>query len=313
MFNVIDQSRSINHPFFENLWHHIYFIEDEPSVPLSTQNKKVQGLFIYCALLQETSVSHIMSSRNHENRSISCLTKLTKLVFFGTLIGVYIIADVSAFTPPVSKSSTAVIGNSFLNKQTASTTKTNRIMPIGDSSTSLNALLEVPEYFFTLTFPMLGILLSVSKGFARLRLEESAWEQRLEEAREKRLREDPTLTELELRSKEASVEWSAYGKPRKQEAERERAMRDGDEGNFSRSSKAMDDDEINQFEMEYGIEYDPYYDDPYAEDELPDDVKFRLDKKYGDRIYENGEIFYKDKSSGMFYRQGAKPRNLSFW
>jgi hypothetical protein len=184
----------------------------------------------------------------------------------------------------------------------------------GDSSTSLNALLEVPEYFFTLTFPMLGILLSVSKGFARLRLEESAWEQRLEEAREKRLREDPTLTELELRSKEASLEWSAYGKPRKQEAEREKAMRDGNnEGSFSRGDKAMDDDEINQFETEYGIEYDPYYDDPYAEDELPDDVKFRLDKKYGDRIYENGEIFYKDKSSGMFYRQGAKPRNLSFW
>ncbi len=175
---------------------------------------------------------------------------------------------------------------------------------------------------------MLGILLSVSKNFARLRLEESAWEQRLEEAREKRLREDPTLTELELRQKEASMEWSAYGKPRKQEAELEKQMKEQELGRSrvkvmerddryddedSDRAYFMTDDEIDQFEMEYGIEYDPYYDDPYAEDELPDDVKFRVDKKYGDRIYENGEIFYKDQSSGLFYRQGAKPRNLSFW
>jgi hypothetical protein len=179
---------------------------------------------------------------------------------------------------------------------------------------------------------MLGILLSVSKGFARLRLEESAWEQRLEEARTKRLRDDPTLTELELRRKESSLEWSAYGKPRKQEE----AMRARNGEKFSKSRRGvkvterddryddsqddsidrnyhMNDDEINRFEMEYGIEYDPYYDDPYAEDELPDDINFRVDKQYGDRIYETGEVFYKDKSSGMFYRQGAKPRNLSFW
>lgn len=276
-----------------------------------------------------------MSSRINESRSISRLAQLTKFVFFGTLFGVYIVAGVSAFSP-ASKTSTAIVGNSFLDKQSVSTKYRKsygnnngiqiRIAPGATSSTSLNVLLEVPEYFFTFTFPMLGILLSVSKGFARLRLEESAWEQRLEEAREKRLRDDPTLTELELRQKEASLEWSAYGRPRKQEAEREKAMKDRDFlGSRARvmerddryedddRSYHMTDDEINQFEMEYGIEYDPYYDDPYAEDDLPDDVKFRLDKKYGDRIYENGEIFYKDKSSGLFYRQGAKPRNLSFW
>ena len=83
--------------------------------------------------------------------------------------------------------------------------------------------------------------------------------------------------------------------------------------NLESRNYQMTDDEINQFEMEYGIEYDPYYDDPYAEDELPDDFDFKVDKKYGDRIYENGEIFYKDKESGLFYRQGAKPRNLSFF
>ena len=254
----------------------------------------------------------MMLSRNYDSRQ-----QLTRFAFLGTLFGVYIIAGVSAFAP---NSKPTIVGNSFVDKQSVGYRNPIRIPP-SSTSTSLNVLLEVPEYFFTLTFPMLGILLSVSKGFARLRLEESAWEQRLEEAREKRLREDPTLTELELRQKEASLEWSAYGKPRKEEAERERAMKEGrgvqvmdrearydDNRNYH-----MTDDEINQFEMEYGIEYDPYYDDPYDEDELPEDVKFRVDKKYGDRIYENGEIFYKDKSSGFFYRQGAKPRNLSFF
>lgn len=58
---------------------------------------------------------------------------------------------------------------------------------------------------------------------------------------------------------------------------------------------------------------DPYYDDPYTEDELPDG-DYDVDKFYGDRIYsKTGEIFYKDSDTGLFYRQGAKPRNLSFW
>ena len=175
----------------------------------------------------------------------------------------------------------------------------------------------------------MGIILSVSKSFGRLRREERAWEQRLEEAREKRLREDPTLTEIELRRREAALEWSAYGKPAQEEAqevERERRTggrrvkvmeRDEEEDSqgstSSRSGNRMSDDEIALFEMEYGVEYDPYYDDPYTEDELPDDCPFNVDRRYGDRIYGNGEIFYKDKESGMYYRQGAKPRSLSFW
>lgn len=188
----------------------------------------------------------------------------------------------------------------------------------------MNLLVEVPDYFFTITFPILGIILSISKSFGRLRMEERAWEQRLEEAREKRLREDPTVTEIELRRKEAALEWSAYGKPQ-EEQQVERESRSGrrvkvmerdeifSEGSESRNKNRMSDDEIALFEMEYGVEYDPYYDDPYTEDELPDDIPFNVDRRYGDRIYENGEIFYKDKESGMYYRQGAKPRSLSFW
>jgi transposase len=204
------------------------------------------------------------------------------------------------------------------------------------SNTALSVLLDVPDGFFTVTFPMLGFLLALSKNFVRVRMEENAWEQRLEEGRLERLRSDPTLTELDLRRKEASMEWSAYGKPRMEEerAEKDRRQETSgatmkDTGRKSRT-KVMDrdeeededeidpreyrmtDDEIDTFESEYGVEYDPYYDDPYAEDELPED-KFNLDKLYGDRIYESGEVFYKDKESGLYYRQGAKPRNVNFW
>ena len=224
------------------------------------------------------------------------------------------------------------------------------------STTQLQLMLDVPDGFFTVTFPMLGILLGWSRGFSRLRMEERAWELRLEESRQQKLANDPTLTEIELRRKEASMEWSAYGKPRLEEEQlnREREQRikelenEISEGAFGRNrgrgrrgTKVMDyddeddydevsssssrrsggsnsggrmtDDEIRMFEMEHGIDYDPYYDDPYTEEELPDDMNYQIDKKYGDRVYENGEVFYKDKASGMYYRQGAKPRNLSFW
>lgn len=266
---------------------------------------------------------------------------MTRFIVVGLIIiGVTLLVDVGAFSLTPKKSS-ACATNSFFDSSSSKRRQNGgcrnnpiSILPTAPaSSTSLNVLLDVPDYFFTFTFPMLGILLSVSKNFARYRLEESAWEQRLEEAREKRLREDPTLTEVELRQKEAALEWSAYGKPRRQEEEaQQRAMREEEfrgsrrvkvmendyddddyEDDFEYRSNRMSDDEINQFEVEYGIEYDPYYDDPYTEDELPGDMGFKIDKKYGDRIYENGEIFYKEKETGLYYRQGAKPRNLSFW
>ena len=69
---------------------------------------------------------------------------------------------------------------------------------------SLNLLVDVPDQFFTFTFPVLGILLSFAKNYARVRMEEAAWEQRLEEGREEMLRKDPTLTEIDLRRQEAA-------------------------------------------------------------------------------------------------------------
>jgi hypothetical protein len=201
--------------------------------------------------------------------------------------------------------------------------------PFRQSKTSLNMLLNVPEGFFTTTFFMLGLLMSISKKFARVRLEERAWEQRLAEGRARAMRNDPTLTELDLRRAEAATEWSAYGpsssRPAAQppaaqqqtvarSASRGRgvAVVDIDDGTTTTTSSRMNDDDIRDFERQYGVSYDPYYDDPYEEDELPEG-KFVVDKQYGDRIYEDGEIFYKDSSSGLFYRQGSKPRNYRFF
>ena len=206
------------------------------------------------------------------------------------------------------------------------TSPTSVLLPKASSrkDSALSVLLDVPDGFFTTTFLGSGILLQVAKNFGRLRMEERAWEQRLDEGRQKRLREDPTLTEIDLRRKEAASEGSAYGKPRMDE-ERElqgsrsrvkvmdRVEENEDEDDAEYRRNRMSDQEIDMFETEYGVDYDPYYDDPYTEDELPDDVPHNTDRKYGDRIYKDGEIFYKDKTSGLFYRQGAKPRNLTFW
>jgi len=209
-------------------------------------------------------------------------------------------------------------------------------------ASNYHALLPVPRHFFAVTLFGYGIILQFSKAFGRNRMEERAWEQRLEEGRRKRLAEDPTLTELDLRRAEAELEWSAYGKPRLEEKmrnekqrqrEQEREREESRDSSNSSSGKhnrvrvmdreeeedeeddlpnRMTDKEIDRFEMEFGIDYDPYYDDPYTEDELPEG-KYIADKRYGDRVYDNGEIFYKDVQTNLYYRQGAKPRSTNFF
>jgi hypothetical protein len=188
-------------------------------------------------------------------------------------------------------------------------------------------LLDVPRHFFAISMFGGGIILSYGKAFGRLRMEERAWEQRLEEGRKKRLELDPTLTELDLRRREAALEWSAYGKPRIEEEalqlqqqqqqqlsgrrRRVKVMERVEEAE-ARRQNPMTDNEIDLFEREFGIDYDPYYDDPYSEEELPEG-NCKVDKNYGDRIYDNGEIFYKDADTGLFFRQGSKPRSIRFF
>jgi hypothetical protein len=190
-------------------------------------------------------------------------------------------------------------------------------------------IMDVDDNFFTATFFSIGLFYSLGKAYNRFLLEEVAFEQRKLEAREKRLEEDPTLSELDLRREESEAWTSIYGKSSRQrrggasgsemEGEREgkygsrvavldREFDEEEDDDFD----GMSDEEIAEFESKYGVEYDPYYDEPYEESELPDG-KYKEDKSYGDRRYANGEVFYKDEATGLFYRQGSKPRQKKFW
>jgi len=190
------------------------------------------------------------------------------------------------------------------------------------------ALLDVPDNFFTILLPTLSLFLAFSKAVARSRLEERAWEQRLEEARLIQLEKDPTLSEIDLRTREAAADWSAYGNNnnnnnketesffsarRRRRRVMTRNVNEEDEEEEIRREFIMTQEEIQDFQDEFGVEYDPYYDDPYTEDELPDDVPYKVDKLYGDRIYKDGEVFYKDANSGLYFRQGSQPRIQKFW
>lgn len=180
------------------------------------------------------------------------------------------------------------------------------------------ALVNVPDGFFTITFPLLGVMLQISKQVNRARLEERAFDLRLAEARELKMQQDPSLTESELIRQEAAQDVSYYGpdavERRQETKERKQSKvtvieRDGSEAG---RRYTLSDEEIEELQA-MGVEYDPYYDDPYTEEEMPEDDAYRQDKRYGDRIYDNGEVFYKDADTGLFYRQGAKPRSSSFW
>ncbi|KAK1748963.1 hypothetical protein QTG54_000902 [Skeletonema marinoi] len=195
------------------------------------------------------------------------------------------------------------------------------------SSTAINngIIIDVDDNFFTVAFFSIGLFYSLGKAYNRYLLEEVAFEQRRLEARERRLEEDPTLSELDLRREETANWPSVYarkyrgeGETTASEGERDSKWRksrvsvmdredDGDDDDYG-----MSDDQISEFESTYGVEYDPYYDEPYEESELPVG-KYKEDKSYGDRRYENGEVFYKDDATGLFYRQGSRPRQKKFW
>ena len=166
--------------------------------------------------------------------------------------------------------------------------------------TTLAALVDVPYGFFTLSLPVMGVILSISRHVSRTRLEERAWEQRLAAAQKEMLEQTAAdsnaaaTTELDVRRQYAAMEWSAYGGERTSPAA------------AGSTSKATTTTTVEP-------PYDPYYDEPYPEDELPEDRPYTVDRVYGDRVYEDGEIFYKDSDTGMYYRQGCKPRGVRFF
>ena len=211
-------------------------------------------------------------------------------------------------------------------KHSSSTTKTSTTLYNG-------VIIDVDDNFFTIAFFSIGLFYSLGKAYNRYLLEEVAFEQRKLEARERRLEEDPTLDELDLRRMESAQWLSVYGRKFRGRGETVESSDGFDsDGEMSRNRKSrvatldrededyddedeeysMTDDEIKAFEKQYGVEYDPYYDEPYEESELPVG-KYKEDKSYGDRRYENGEVFYKDEGSGLFYRQGSRPRQKKFW
>lgn len=197
--------------------------------------------------------------------------------------------------------------------------------PISTTALNNGVIIDVPDDFFTIAFFSIGLFYSLGKAYNRYLLEEVAFEQRKLEARERRLEADPTLNELDLRREESGAWPSVYGRKFRGEGEtvdngdgsersgsRRRVSTLDRENEEDEEEYTMTDDEIANFESSNGVEYDPYYDEPYEESELPVG-KYKEDKSYGDRRYENGEVFYKDEGSGMFYRQGSRPRSKKFW
>ena len=214
------------------------------------------------------------------------------------------------------------------------------------STTQLNygVIVPVPDDFFTIAGISLGFAYTITRSWNRVVVENVAWENRLEDERMRKLDEEEdrmgvegvsAMTELDLRRIDAEASQSSYGPDAMERRRRDRNRRrrtltlgaDDDEydeydddrsRNSSRRSDersySMTDEQINDFEEKYGVAYDPYYDEPYTEDELPDDISFTEDKVYGDRRYQNGEIFYRDENNkNLYWRQGGRPRLKQFW
>jgi len=208
------------------------------------------------------------------------------------------------------------------------------------TSTQLHwgVLINVPEDFFTITGISIGFAYTILRSWNRVTVENVAWENRLEDARLTKLEDDEdgivpnAYTELELRKMDAATSKSAYGPDATMERERKSSRRrrvatmnmdeedeyDEDYDNYRNEERtfSMTDEQIAEFEDKYGVQYDPYYDEPYTEDELPEESEssFVVDKVYGDRRYENGDIFYQDENNeNIWWRQGGRPRLKQVW
>mmetsp|Transcript_1277 Transcript_1277/g.1825 ORF Transcript_1277/g.1825 Transcript_1277/m.1825 type:complete len:281 (+) Transcript_1277:93-935(+) len=252
----------------------------------------------------------------------------------------------SAFSPCINR----IVRTSFImDKSNTVFPNNNNLLSIsGNSPSSIQKIttslavyggevIEAPENFFTILGITIGTVFTVSRKMNRVVLENRAWENRLEDARFARLKEEEeaaisggqvsAYTELDLRRMDAEASQSAYGPDAVEQKGRSRSGRtktlerpenetdkNQSDRNTDSSNYIMTDEEISSFETEFGISYDPYYDEPYTKDELPDDIPFTVDKSYGDIRYENGEIFYADEENpGMYWRQGGKPRLKNIW
>lgn len=211
------------------------------------------------------------------------------------------------------------------------------------SSTQLyfGVLLPVPDDFFTISGVTLGVAYTLTRSINRVLIENIAWEKRLDDARLLELEmqdealsygstgvsETEFFTELDLRKRDSAVSKSAYGpsltddneqfinsRDRRRTKVLDRDKTSDYDDDFKKYTSRMTDDQIRSFEKEWSVKYDPYYDEPYTKDELPEDEPFVDDKFYGDRRYKNGEIFYRDENNpDLYWRSGGRPRLRQFW
>jgi len=174
-------------------------------------------------------------------------------------------------------------------------------------TTSLNLFNDfITDNFFAVNGLITGFFLTSATGASRIVSANEGWEERLRAAKEEEYLEDDedednaVFTELDIRSEIAEKSPSKYG-PKS-------------EGGTTRN-QSESTDQINvelEFETSYGIPYEPYYDVPYEEEELPTDVGYSKDPFFGDRVYENGEQFF-SVGKGMYYRKGSRPRMKFIW
>eukprot|EP00934_Nitzschia_sp_Nitz4_P005803 Nitzschia sp. Nitz4//scaffold66_size103028//64522//65073//NITZ4_004503-RA/size103028-processed-gene-0.11-mRNA-1//1//CDS//3329556365//5793//frame0 len=169
-------------------------------------------------------------------------------------------------------------------------------------------------------------------------IQEECWDKRLIEARERWMREDPSLTRMELMHNLGELSYSAYGKQRIERAQckadskyhlvaspevkqlpenirctRFKGVLDPKKVPHSRKFR-LSPAAIQKLEEKYGVKYDPHVDDPFTEDELPQDEYYTEDFPFGNRYYvDRDEEFFPDQSTGLFWKQGALPINQHFW
>ena len=160
------------------------------------------------------------------------------------------------------------------------------------------------------------MFLTAATGASRIVSANEGWEERLQNSLQEELEYDDddddddddsnssnVMSELDLRAEIAEKSPSRYG-PNSERSKKQR-----------RQESNSNTNQINielEFETEYGIPFDPYYDLPYEEDELPIEINYSKDPFFGDRVYENGEQFFK-VTKGLYYRKGSRPRMKFVW
>lgn len=170
------------------------------------------------------------------------------------------------------------------------------------------------DHFFAVNGFITGLFLTTATAASRIVSANDAWEERLTEYQENDDGDDDEkdiMTELDRRAEIANMSPSKYGPQSIRERIKRRQQRRFMDEDNEDDDATIFEEEAKAFKENFGIQFDPFYDQPYTEEELPADVDFSKDPFFGDRVYENGEIFFKD--GNLFYRKGSRPRMKFFW